>query len=176
MRPRPPAPSAGAAQLRARPSVPDCPVGRSWVRSGLSCRVGATRNFDHRRLADLDSRTKTVIERAARPDRLSDQRADRSSLSREGQLQLARDHDRRTVMRNKLKIKARARKANPADHSLDDDEPAVAAPQAGQIGRLDHGEIAVAPYPQRRPARAVLDREPLGGAAAGLELRPDAGQ
>ena len=30
--------------------------------------------------------------------------------------------------------------------------------------------------PKRRAARAVLDHEPLGGAAAGLELRPDAGQ
>ena len=34
----------------------------------------------------------------------------------------------------------------------------------------------IAPYSQACHAGAVLDFEPLGGAAAGLELRPDAGQ
>jgi len=56
------------------------------MRFRFSCCVGATRNFDHRRLADLDSRTKTIIEGAAGPDRLTDQRADRSSLLRQGRL------------------------------------------------------------------------------------------
>ena len=40
-----------------------------------------------------------------------------------------------------------------------------------QIGRPDHGEFRVAPNPQTRTARAVLDREPLRRAAARLELR-----
>jgi hypothetical protein len=61
-------------------------------------RVGATRNFNHRRVGDLDSRTEPVIKGAARPDRLSDQRANRLSLSRQGRLQLAPDHDRRTIV------------------------------------------------------------------------------
>src|SRR5271156_4336078 len=101
MRTQPPPPREGAARAGARLSVSDCRVGRSSMRFRFSWPVGATRNFDHRRLADLDSRTKTVIERAARPDRLADQRADRSPLSRKGRLELAGDHDRRAVMRDK---------------------------------------------------------------------------
>ena len=77
-------------------------------------------------------------------------------------------------MGNKLKIKARARKANAAHGALDDDELPVAAAQLGRIGRRDHGEIRVAPYPKACPARAVLDREPLRRAAARLEFRSNA--
>ena len=145
------------------------------MRFRFSWRVSATRNFDHRRVADLNSRTEPVIEGAARPDRLADQRADRPSLSRQGRLQLARDDDRRTVAGDKLKIKAGARKANPSHHALDHDKSAGPAAQFRRIGRLYHGESGSRHIPSPRLARAVLDREPLGGAAAGLELRPDAG-
>jgi hypothetical protein len=76
------------------------------MRFRFSCRVGVTRNFDHCRVGDLDSRTEPIIEGAARPDCLSDQRADWPSPSRQGRLQLARDHDRRTIAGDKLKIEA----------------------------------------------------------------------
>ncbi len=77
-------------------------------------------------------------------------------------------------MRNKLQIDTRARKANAAHGPLDDDESSVAAAQLGQIGRLDHGEFRVAPYPKACAARAILDREPLRRAAARLEFRSNA--
>jgi hypothetical protein len=118
--------AAQAARLNA--SAAASAVSRRGLRRGAAVHPRLSGG-----LADLDSRSKTVIKRAARPDRLTDQRADRSSHSRQGRLQLARNHDRRTAMRNKLKIKARTRKANPADLSLDDDEPAVATSQFSRI-------------------------------------------
>ena len=145
------------------------------MRSRFSWRVDATRNFDHSRVADLDSRTKPVIEGAAGPDRLSDEPADRPSRSRQGRLQLARDHDRRTIAGHKLKIKAGARKSNPSHHAFDHHKSAGPPAQLRRIGRLDHGEFRVAPYSQSPLARAVLDRQTFGGAAPGLELRPHAG-
>ena len=112
----------------------------------FSWRVGATRNFDHRRVGDLNSRTEPVIEGAARPDRLSDQGADRPSLSRQGCLQLARDHDRRTIAGDKLKINARSREANPSHHAFNHHKSAGPAAELGRVGRLYHGELRIAPY------------------------------
>jgi hypothetical protein len=145
------------------------------MRFHFSWRVDATRNFDHRWVADLDSRTKPVIEGAAGPDRLSDQPPDRPSLPRQGCLQFARDHDRRTIAGDKLKIKAEARKSNPSHHAFDHHKSAGAATQLRRIGRLYHGEVGVAPYPKSASARAVLDCQTFRGAAPRLKLRADAG-
>src|SRR5579872_7173931 len=145
------------------------------MRLRFSWRVGGTRDFDHRRVGDLDSRTEPVIEGAAGPDRLSDQSADRPSLSRERRLQFSRDDDRRAIARDKLKIQARARKSNPPHRAFDHHKSARPAAQLGRIGRLDHGEIGVTPYAESRLARSLFDHKPLGGATAGLEFGPDAG-
>ena len=135
----------------------------------------ATRDFDHRRIGDLDSRTEPIIEDAARPDRLPDQRADRPSFSRQSCLQLARDHDRRTIAGDKLKINARAREANPSHHAFNHHKSAVPAAQLRGIRRLYHGKRGITPYSYFPLAGLLFDCKSLGGAAAGLELRPDAG-
>ena len=49
----------------------------------------------------------------------------------------------------------------------------AATAELRRIGRLDHCVIAIAPYPESCPARAILDREPLRRAIPGLELRPN---
>src|SRR5208337_4979192 len=147
---------------------------RSWTRLIHSLRVGATQNFYHRGLADLESRTKPVIEDASRPYGLPSERVYWTARLRERCLQFARDDDRRTVTRGEVKIKARAPKANPAHPSLDHDKLPVASPQRRRVERRDDGVFRVAPDSEPRAPRAVLDRKADGCAAACLELRLDA--
>src|SRR6185437_10314619 len=73
------------------------------------------------------------------------------------------------------KIDARAREANPSHHAFDHHKFAVPATQHRGIRRLYHGKGGIAPYSYFPLAGLILDCKPLGGAATGLELRPDAG-
>jgi len=99
-----------------------------------SRRVRATQEFDHRRLADLESRTQPGVERPPHANRLAGRRIDGMSGSREGRFELSRDDDRRTALWDKVKIEARAANANPAHRSLDDDEMSVASPDRLGVG------------------------------------------
>ena len=136
---------------------------------------GAPRNFDHCRVDDLDSRTKPVIEGAARPDRLADHAGNRTTLSRQSRLQLARNHDRRTVAGDELKINARPREANPSHHAFNHHKSAGPAAELVRVGRLYHGELRIAPYSRFLLARLLFDHQPLDGAATGLEVGPHPG-
>src|SRR5208282_3045172 len=139
-----------------------------------SLRVGATQHFDHRGLANLESRTKPLIEDASRPNGLPSERVYRTACLRERFLQLARDDDRRTVIGGEIKINARAPKANPAHPSLDHDELSVASTERRRLERRDDGVIRIAPDSKACAPRAVFDDKAGGCATARLELWLDA--
>ena len=103
-------------------------------------------------------------------------RADRPSLSRQSCLQLARDHDRRTIAGDKLKINARAREANPSHHAFNHHKSAVSsdgAPRNWTIVSRRIADRAIFLLPSWRACSSIASRS--AAQAAGLEFGPDAG-